>query len=52
MRRRAPQGERHNSLAFVGTELFFGTAKPGGAVTEEEFAVPLDEVITRSFQMG
>jgi hypothetical protein len=35
-RRRAPDG-RHNALAFVRTELFFGTAKPDGAVTGQEF---------------
>jgi hypothetical protein len=51
-RRRAPQGERHNSLAFVRTELFFGTAKPGGAVTEDEFALFLDEIITPLFPDG
>ena len=52
VRRRAPQGQRHNSLAFVRTELFFGTAKPGGAVTDEEFALFLDEVITPLFPEG
>jgi uncharacterized protein DUF3574 len=52
VRRRAPRGERHNSLAFVRTELFFGTAKPGGAVTEDEFVLFLDEVITPLFPDG
>ena len=52
VRRRAPSGQRHNALAFVRTELFFGTAKPIGAVTEEEFNKFLDEVVTPLFPDG
>ena len=52
VRRRAPEGQRRGALAFVRTELFFGTAKPGGFVTEEEFNVFLDEVVTPLFPDG
>jgi Protein of unknown function (DUF3574) len=52
VRRRAPEGQRHNALAFVRTELFFGTAKPSGVVTEEEFNTFLDDVITPLFPDG
>ncbi|HEX2455444.1 MAG TPA: DUF3574 domain-containing protein [Vicinamibacterales bacterium] len=49
-RRRAPEGR--NGQAFVRTELFFGTAKPDGAVTEDEFNKFLDEVVTPLFPDG
>lgn len=52
VRRRAPEGQRRNALAFVRTELFFGSAKPDGAVTEEEFKAFLDEVVTPRFPDG
>ena len=52
VRRRAPEGHRRNALAFVRTELFFGTAKPAGAVTEEEFKQFLDGVVTPLFPDG
>jgi Protein of unknown function (DUF3574) len=52
VRPRAPEGQRRNALAFVRTELFFGSAKPGGAVTEEEFNAFLDEVVTPLFPDG
>jgi hypothetical protein len=52
VRRRAPEGHRRGALSFVRTELFFGTAKPDGAVTEEEFKTFLDEVITPLFPDG
>jgi hypothetical protein len=50
-RRRAPDGQ-HKAQAFVRTELLFGTAKPDGAVTEEEFNRFLDEVVTPLFPDG
>jgi hypothetical protein len=37
---------------FVRTELFFGSAKPEGEVTEEDFQRFLDEVITPLFPDG
>ena len=52
VRPRAPEGQRRGALAFARTELFFGTAKPGGAVTEEEFRTFLDEVVTPLFPDG
>ncbi len=51
-RRRAPDGERRQALAFARTELFFGTAKPGGVVTDEDFRLFLDEVVTPLFPDG
>jgi hypothetical protein len=51
-RRRAPGGQGHNALAFVRTELFFGTAKLGGAVTDEEFNIFLEYVVTPLFPDG
>jgi hypothetical protein len=51
-RPRAPEGQRRTALAFVRTELFFGTAKPDGAVTPEEFELFLDEVVTPRFPDG
>ena len=52
VRRRAPEGQRRNALAFVRTELFFGSAKPDGAVTEEEFKAFLDDFVTPLFPDG
>jgi Protein of unknown function (DUF3574) len=52
VRRRAPEGQRRGALAFARTELFFGTAKPGGFVTEEEFRTFLDEFVTPLFPDG
>lgn len=44
-----PQGALNGSLAFARTELFFGTAKPDGVVTDEEFLVFLDSEVTPLF---
>ena len=52
VRRRAPEGQRREALAFARTELFFGTAGPGGSVTEEEFRAFLDEFVTPLFPDG
>jgi hypothetical protein len=52
VRRSSPQGRRRTALAFVRTELFFGTAKPGGVVTEEEFDTFLDDVVAPLFPDG
>jgi uncharacterized protein DUF3574 len=52
VRRRAPDGQRRGALAFVRTELYFGTAKPVGAVTEAEFKKFLDDVVTPFFPDG
>ena len=40
------------SLPFVRTELFFGTARRGGAVTEEEFQSFIDSEVTPRFPEG
>jgi hypothetical protein len=52
VRRRIPQAAREGALAFVRTELFFGTAKPQGVVTEAEFRAFVDEHITSRFPDG
>ena len=46
VRRPIPLGALNRSLDFARTELFFGTAKPDGAVTDEEFRLFLDQEIT------
>jgi hypothetical protein len=52
IRRPIPLGALNRSLDFARTELFFGTAKPEGAVTEEEFLGFLDSQITPRFPDG
>jgi hypothetical protein len=51
VRRRIPS-DRRAATAFVRTELYFGTAKPVGAVTDEEFKAFLDAVVTPLFPDG
>jgi hypothetical protein len=50
--RRIPKGGRTGALPFVRTELFFGTAKPNGVVSEEEFRTFVDTVVTPLFPDG
>ena len=50
--RRASESHRRGAAAFVRTELFFGTAKPAGAVTPGEFKTFLDTVISPRFPEG
>jgi Protein of unknown function (DUF3574) len=52
VRRRPPMGERRGALAFARTELYFGTAKRDGAVTDAEFRQFLDEVVMPLFPDG
>lgn len=52
VRRPIPQGALNQTLLFARTELFFGTAKPDGAVTEEEFLAFLDKEVTPRFPDG
>lgn len=51
-RRRVPSVEQGTAEPFVRTELFFGTAKPDGVVTPEEFQLFLDEFVTPRFPDG
>jgi Protein of unknown function (DUF3574) len=47
------RGDPFDGDKFARTELYFGTAKPdGSAVTEEEFGLFLDQVITPLFPEG
>jgi hypothetical protein len=52
VQRRIPKAGRIGALPFVRTELFFGTAKPVGVVTEEEFRTFIDLFVTPSFPDG
>jgi uncharacterized protein DUF3574 len=52
IRRPIPAAALRGSLDFVRTELFFGTAKPDGVVTDEEFREFLDRIITPRFPDG
>jgi hypothetical protein len=47
------EGSRpQNTQTFVRTDLFFGTAKPDGVVSDEDFQLFLDEVVTPLFPDG
>lgn len=52
IQRRIPEAARNGAVAFVRTELFFGTARPGGVVTEEEFRNFIDTEVTKRFPDG
>jgi hypothetical protein len=52
IRRHIPKEGRAGSLPFVRTELYFGTAKPEGVVTEEQFRQFVDEYVTPRFPDG
>jgi Protein of unknown function (DUF3574) len=52
VQRRVPEGARAGPLPFVRTELYFGTARPDGVVSEEEFRTFLDAEITPRFPDG
>jgi len=52
MRRPIPLAARNGSLNFARTELFFGTAKPDGVVSDQEFLAFLDQEITPRFPDG
>ena len=49
---RPPVKKRFIGERFARTELFFGSAKPDGAVSEAEFQQFLDECITPRFPDG
>jgi hypothetical protein len=52
IRRPIPVGAIGRSLDFARTELYFGTAKPDGVVTETEFLAFLDAQVTPRFPDG
>jgi hypothetical protein len=52
VRRPIPRGAPNQTLLFARTELFFGTAKPDGVVTDAEFRAFLDDQITPRFPDG
>ena len=52
IQRPIPKGGRKGSLRFARTELYFGTARPDGAVTEEEFQAFIDREVTSRFPGG
>ena len=52
IQRPAPAGERIGARPFVRTELYFGTARPDGMVTEAEFRDFVDGQVTPRFPDG
>ena len=52
IQRRIPKGTRKGVLAFARTELYFGTAKPDGVVTEAQFREFIDRAVTPRFPDG
>jgi hypothetical protein len=52
VRRPIPLAARNGALNFARTELFFGTAKPDGVVSDDEFFAFLDAEITPRFPDG
>jgi hypothetical protein len=52
VQRRLGEAARSGSQPFARTELFFGTAKPDGVVTEDEFRTFIDEEVTPRFPDG
>jgi hypothetical protein len=52
IRRPIPRAALAGSTAFVRTELFFGTAKPDGVVSDVEFMAFIDEHVTPRFPDG
>jgi hypothetical protein len=52
VQRPAPVGARSGAMAFVRTELYFGTARPDGIVTEAEFRAFVDQHVTPRFPDG
>lgn len=52
IRRPIPESARGRAVTFGRTELFFGTARPGGVVTAEEFRLFLDQEVTPRFPDG
>ena len=52
IQRPIPKGGRKGSLRFARTELYFGTARPDGAVSAEEFQAFLDGEVTPRFPGG
>lgn len=52
IQRPAPEGARTGAQPFVRTELYFGTARPDGVVTEAEFRDFVDRHVTPRFPDG
>ena len=52
IRRPIPEGARNRAASFARTDLFFGTARPDGVVTKEEFLVFIDQEVTPRFPDG
>jgi Protein of unknown function (DUF3574) len=52
IQRPVPAGARTGALPFARTELYFGTARPHGVVTEAEFRDFVDHRVTPWFSDG
>ena len=52
VQRPVPVGAKSGAMPFVRSELYFGTARPDGVVTEAEFREFVDEHVTPRFPDG
>lgn len=52
VQRPAPVGAKSGAMPFVRTELYFGTARPDGVVTDAEFREFVDQHVTPRFPDG
>ena len=52
VQRNIPKEARTGARPFVRTELFFGTVRPGGTVTREEFRTFVDRQVRPRFPDG
>ena len=52
VRRPIPAGARNGAQRFARTELYFGTARPDGVVTEADFRGFIDRQVTPRFPDG
>jgi len=52
VQRPIPIGAKSGAMPFVRSELYFGTARPDGVVTETEFRAFVDQLVTPRFPDG
>ena len=52
VQRPVPVGAKSGAMPFVRTELYFGTARPDGVVTDAEFREFVDQHVTPRFPDG
>jgi hypothetical protein len=52
LRAGSKEEKRVRTEPFIRTELYFGRSSPDGEINEEDFAVFLEEIVTREFPEG